>query len=219
MIPPSSKSRAVSRLYQFGSARWYNAFRTIWTRATSRQAESELDRMVRVEAEDARNVLDIGCGTGHNLGRLLRLGGPFESYRGVDLTQAMLEIARADYHAEARATFDQTDLHDLEGSTERYDLILCTWVASHLERPRDVFEVAYRLLAPGGSAFLLTLTRPRWYVRAWFTPFVLLFQAAYVDPEDLRDLPGLCTRTTWTARLATLVHLKRPPREAPEGSQ
>jgi len=210
MTPQSNERRGVERLYQFGSARWYETFRAIWTRLTSRAAEAELDQILRENAVDGCHVLDIGCGTGHNLGRLLRLEIPFSSYRGVDLTDAMLNIAREHFRAEARARFEQADLYRLAGSVERYDLILCTWVASHLEQPRDVFEIAYGLLAPEGRALFLTLTRPRWYILWWFSPFVRLFQARYLRAEVLHDLPGLVAQSSWTARLTTLVHLRKP---------
>jgi SAM-dependent methyltransferase len=83
------------------------------------------------------------------------------------------------------------------------------WVASHLERPLDVFEIAYRLLAPGGHAVLLFLTRPPWYVRRWFAPFVRVFQARWVDLDVLRDLPGLSWGRHFRGGLVTAVHLVR----------
>ena len=202
------RAERVQTLYRLAGARWYDPFRVLWERLTSRAAEAELDRLVREHAAEGCRVLDIGCGTGHNLGRLHRLGVPFESYRGVDLTSSMLAIARQRYADETRATFVESDLHDLSGAPERFDLILCTWVLSHLERPHDAFEIAHRLLAPGGHALFLTLTHPRWYVSWWFTPLVRLFQARYVEAAALQSLPGLATIQTWTAGLVTLVHLQ-----------
>lgn len=209
-----SRRSRVQSLYQIGGARWYDPFRLLWTRLTSRAAEAEFDRLLSESATEGCRVLDLGCGTGHNLGRLQRLGVPFESYRGVDLTEAMLDIAEEHYREEPRATFTRSDLHDLAQAADRFELVLCTWVASHLEQPRDVFEIAHRLLVPGGHALFLTLTQPHWYLAWWFTPFVRLFQARYVPPEMLRNLPGLEMRRTWTAGLTTLVHLKKTTESA-----
>lgn len=204
-----SRSGRVQSLYRLAGARWYDPFRTLWARLTSRAAEEELDRLVRESVKVGCRVLDVGCGTGHNLGRLLRLGVPFGSYRGVDLTDSMLAIARRRYAGESRATFVISDLRDLSDTPERFDLIFCTWVLSHLEDPRGALEIACRLLAPSGQALLLTLTRPRWYVSWWFTPFVRIFQARYVDPAAFEGLPASTTIHTWTAGMVTLVQLRR----------
>jgi SAM-dependent methyltransferase len=206
---PRRRPRRVRSLYRLGGARWYDFFRALWTRVTSQAAEAALDRLVRTTAGACCRVLDIGCGTGYNLARLRRLGISFGSYLGVDLTDAMLAIARERYADEPRATFTEADLHTLAGTPERFDVILCTWVASHLERPREVFDLAYNLLAPDGYAFFLTFTRPKWYVAWWFTPFARLFQTHYVEQMALYHLPGLKARETWTAGITTLVHLER----------
>jgi SAM-dependent methyltransferase len=73
-------------------------------------------------------VLDIGCGTGHNLGRLRRLGVPFESYRGVDLTNSMLAIARQRYA-------DATALRDLPALTTIHPWTAGLVKLVHLRRP------------------------------------------------------------------------------------
>jgi SAM-dependent methyltransferase len=81
----AASMRRIRHLYSLFDARWYDPFRALWERLTSRAAEDELDRLVRESAAEGFRVLDIGCGTGHNLGRLRRLGVHFESYRGIDL--------------------------------------------------------------------------------------------------------------------------------------
>lgn len=218
-VSAHGRSGRVQTLYRLAGARWYDSFRALWEWFTSRAAEAELDRLVLETASEGCRVLDVGCGTGYNLGRLHRLGVPFESYRGVDLTDSMLGIARLHYAHEARAAFVESDLLDLRGAPERYDLVLCTWVLSHLENPRDALDIAYGLLAPLGSALILTLTRPRWYVSWWFTPLVHLFQAHYVDAIELRELPASTVIRTWTAGMVTLIHLKQPDSQSLESSE
>ncbi len=203
------RSPSVRQVYRFGNARWYDAFRTIWTWATSRTAEAKLDQCLREAASDGCRVLDIGCGTGFNVGRLQRLGIPFGSYLGVDLTDAMLTIAREHYAGEPRASFLEADLATLPGTSERFDVVLCTWVASHLDHPREAFEIGFEVLAPSGQAFFLTMTQPKWYVSWWFAPFAYLFQARFVDPDSLADLPGLKRLETGAAGLVTSVCLQK----------
>ncbi len=202
----------MRRVYRFGSARWYDTFRTIWTWVTSRTAEAKLDQWLREAAIDGCRVLDIGCGTGFNVGRLRRLGVPFGSYLGVDLTDAMLAVAREHYAGEPRASFLEANLAMLPGTPERFDLVLCTWVASHLDHPREAFEIGFEVLAPSGQAFFITMTQPRWYVSWWVAPFAHLFQARFVDPDSLADLPGLQRIETSAAGLVTIVRLQK---EAP----
>lgn len=202
--------RRVRTLYGFGSARWYDPFRRIWTWATSQSAEDEIDRWLRSEVVREARVLDIGCGTGFNLGRLKRLEVPFKSYVGADFSESMLEIARSEYVGDERVSFVNADVENLKSFHDRFDLVLCTWVASHLDAPREVFELGYELLAPSGTAVFLTMSRPRWFVRWWFAPLAWMFQARVVDPANFEDLPGCEETRQWTAGLVTLVRLERP---------
>jgi SAM-dependent methyltransferase len=203
------RARRVRALYGIAGARWYDPFRAAWTALTSRPAEAVLDRLIVEVARPDSRVLDIGCGTGYNLARLRQLAVPFGTYLGVDLSPAMLAIAREEHAGEPRSRFVEGDLHALATMEQRFDLVVCTWVASHLERPRDVFELAYQLLAPGGHAVFLLMTPPPWYVRWWFAPLVRLFQTRWVDPEVLRDLPGLAWAQHFRGGLVTAVHLVR----------
>ncbi len=74
----------------------YDRMRWVWAKAIMGKAEADLERDVlpRLVTPDTR-ILDLGCGTGVNLHRLRRLGLPFASYAGLDLTPAMLTRAQA----------------------------------------------------------------------------------------------------------------------------
>jgi SAM-dependent methyltransferase len=212
----AEQSRRVRRLYRLGAARWYDASRILWTRLTARQAEAAFDSLATQVARPDCRVLDIGCGTGFNLGRLQRLGIGFGSYHGIDVTDAMLAIARERYAGERRATFEEADLHVMEASPARYDLILSTWVASHLERPEELFAIAHRLLEPSGHALLLVFTRPRWFL-GWFAPLAEhLFEARAVDPATLGGSTGLRAMERYSGGLVTFAHLEKDaPQAAP----
>ncbi len=198
---------AVRAVYGLASARWYDPFRTAWTWATSRRAEARVDELIEGALRPGSRVLDVGCGTGYNLGRLQCLGVPFATYLGVDLTPAMLAVARTKYADEARAEFVGMDLHDLSAMDERYDLVLCTWVASHLADPRAAFEVAHSRLGPKGRAIFLVMTAPRWSIRWWFAPLARIFRAKVVDPAVFRGLPGETSLTRFTGGLVSLIEM------------
>lgn len=203
------RSRKVRALYTIGSARWYDLFRRAWTWLTSRRAEEHFDRLTEAAVFKGSCVLDVGCGTGYNLGRLGRLELPFSSYLGVDLTPAMLAIARNEFADEARAEFAEMDLHDLGTTEQRFDVVLCTWVVSHLADPRAAFELAYKLLATGGRALFLVMSEPRRSVRWWFAPLARIFRAQVVSPAVFDGLPGAVRLTRFTFGLVTLVELTK----------
>lgn len=203
------RSRQVRALYAIGSARWYGPFRRAWTSLTSRRAEKRFDHLTEAAVAGGGRVLDVGCGTGYNLGRLRRLELPFSSYTGIDLTPAMLAIAQSEFANESRAEFAEMDLHDLATTEQRFDVVLCTWVVSHLADPKTAFKLAHEVLEMGGNALFLVMTEPRWGVRWWFAPLARIFRAQVVSPTVFDDLPGRVRLTRFAFGLVTLVELTR----------
>jgi SAM-dependent methyltransferase/phage repressor protein C with HTH and peptisase S24 domain len=111
-----------------------------------------------------QTVLDIGCGTGRDLVKLLQLG---VDAVGCDASQAMLSeadttLTGAGYTAEGRLM--KADLPDLEAyPSEAFDGILCTAVLMHLPREHhfDAMCRIHQLLKPGGKLQLsFPISRP-----------------------------------------------------------
>ena len=98
-----------------------------------------------------RRILDVGCGYGHFLGLLARLGAPPSSLHGVDLLAERIE--------EARSRHPQIDFR--VGNAERlpypdgaFDLVLLFSVFTSILDPRMRAAVAAevtRVLEPGGA--------------------------------------------------------------------
>jgi len=153
--------------------------------------------------------LDVGCGTGFNLTRLRRLEAPFASYLGVDLTPEMLAIARRKHADEPRAAFVRMDLRDLDALDSRFDIVICTWVVSHLVDPQAGIAVMCDLLADDGRALLLMMTRPRWSLRWWLAPLVRIFRARFVDPAVFDGLRGKTRVRRFAAGLVALLEVRR----------
>jgi ubiquinone/menaquinone biosynthesis C-methylase UbiE len=102
-----------------------------------------LDEVLPAEGDGAR-LLDLGCGTGHQMAELRSRG--YEVV-GVDGSSEMLEHARANNpDAELhRAEVDRLPLPD-----DAFDYILCIEVLRYLPDPTACISEMARVLKPGG---------------------------------------------------------------------
>jgi ubiquinone/menaquinone biosynthesis C-methylase UbiE len=101
-------------------------------------------------------VLDVGCGTGQltrDAGRIASNG----SALGVDLSAAMLEVARARAVQEqlANVAFEQCDAQIHLFPSAAFDLIVSRSGAMFFGDPGVAFANLDRALAPGGRMVLL----------------------------------------------------------------
>lgn len=146
----------VSALYESRFGASYDMRASCWERTLSRRAGHQFHQRLRSLPSVPLRVLDLGCGTGRNLGRLHAANVALDSYRGIDGSRTMLAAAVRN-HPYSLAEFDLVD--DLRTATEdRYDLVLCTWVLSHLSDPVRTLREALGLVAPGGHLVIAALT-------------------------------------------------------------
>ena len=89
-------------------------------------------------------VADYGCGPGLLL-RELGAATPGSEFHGYDFTLSGLAIARETF---PQARFEQRDIFD--AYPDRFDVILCTEVLEHLERPYRALKNLLKQLEPGG---------------------------------------------------------------------
>ena len=116
------------------------------------QLDRWLDRELPERGDGAR-LLDLGCGTGHQMAELRERG--FE-VTGVDGSAEMLEHARAN---NPEAQLHQAEVDDLPLPEETFDYLLCIEVLRYLPEPeRCVAEMA-RVLKPGGVALVTATPR------------------------------------------------------------
>jgi len=96
-----------------------------------------------------RSVVDVGCGSGHLLAALLDRVSPPPLLIGVDDSpQAIVRLAQVVPSARGIVA----SVYDLDERLDQasYDLVLCTEVLEHLERPLEALDQLRRLRAPGG---------------------------------------------------------------------
>jgi ubiquinone/menaquinone biosynthesis C-methylase UbiE len=120
--------------------------------------ERWLDRFLPARGDGAC-LLDLGCGTGHQMAALRSRG--FE-VTGVDGSAEMLAHARAN---NPEAELHQADVDRLPLPDASFDYVLCIEVLRYLETPeRCIVEMA-RVLKPGGVA--LATATPRFNLNGY----------------------------------------------------
>jgi 2-polyprenyl-3-methyl-5-hydroxy-6-metoxy-1,4-benzoquinol methylase len=97
-----------------------------------------------------RLVVDVGCGSGHLL-RALADRTPGARFVGVDFSENAIGRARS-LLPEARWLVGDAYAPPVE--ERRFDLVLCTEVLEHLDRPREVLDALVRLCRPGGRVVI-----------------------------------------------------------------
>jgi ubiquinone/menaquinone biosynthesis C-methylase UbiE len=207
--PQVERTRRVYRRY----APFYDAFRAVWSRWT-RPIERELDRLFRERIGPDTDILELAPGTGINIERLLRCSPAFGRYLGIDSSDEMLARARPKARGDERIELCLGDATDLTSVSDTFEFVVSTWLLSHLDAPVATLRDALGRLAPGGSAVFVFLTAPRGkllhaVLRALGGPFSFHM----IDPEPIRNLPGLEQLRTCAAGMATLAVFRAPTGE------
>ena len=123
-----------------------------WYRARREVLAALIERAVK-PPKGAR-ILEIGCGTGHNLAML----GQFGHVDAIELDEAAREVASARL---GRPVIGAR-LPELEGVPEAgYDMIALLDVLEHVEQDREALRSIARRLKPGG-VILLTVPAFQW---------------------------------------------------------
>ena len=102
----------------------------------------------------AQRVLDLGCGTGCWSQRLATRY-PTAQVTGLDIARGMLEHARAQ-HGD-RISWQQGSAEALPLPASSFDLIFSNLAIQWCRDSLAVMQALYRVLTPGGKAFITTL--------------------------------------------------------------
>lgn len=182
MTPRSTKLRW---LYRF-VAPVYTSMRPIWTGTIYRAAEAYLETEVlpKVLTPNAA-ILDLGCGPGINLKRLKRLDLAFARYVGLDLSFDMLAARQI-----TAAPFVQGNAERLPFAAHSFDLVISTWLFSHLSNPLRVMLDAKHLLRPGGCMVVVCFSRTKSLPWGLLRPIERFFLVECVPPQEIRSWPG-----------------------------
>lgn len=118
-------------------------------------------------------AVDVACGTGKLTVALAERVGPFGRVVGVDLSEAMLERARATRPELEQLVFIRGDALDLPLPDGAFDAATIAFGLRNLADFEAGFRELARVVRPGGRVVCLELTmpRPRWWGRLFHGTF------------------------------------------------
>ena len=100
------------------------------------------------------DILDVGCATGELLFHLGRVLGPHHKYSGVDVSGAMLKLAKTMVPA---AEFSELDIAAERGEFARaHDVVVCCGVLGIFDDPTVPLRNLLKLCKPGGVVLAST---------------------------------------------------------------
>lgn len=139
-----------------------------------------------VAQSQARDVLEVGCGTGHWVNELHPLA---PRVVGLDYSFGMLEQAQAQNEA---LLLTNGDANHLPYPSASFDLVLSLNALQHYTDQRAFITETRRLLRPGGALAIVNLDphigHDRWYLYDYFDG---------VKDIDLRRFPSSGTLLDW----------------------
>ena len=109
-----------------------------------------------VDIEDGDEVLDLGSGSGTDVFVAALHAGDAGSVTGLDMTAQQLEKARTlrDDAGMEQVSFEHGYIEDLPFDDRTFDVVVSNGVINLSPDKAQVFEEAYRVLAPGGRLAL-----------------------------------------------------------------
>jgi len=128
------------------------------------------------EKTNATHV-DLACGTG-DLTRLLAERFPNGHIIGLDLTPAMLEIAR-NRTSDDRIDYVEGNMAELPFKTESIDIVTGGYALRNAPDLNQALGEISRVLRPGGTAAFLDFSKPRNRLGQWLTHFALKFWGGF----------------------------------------
>ena len=156
-FPPSTEAASVS--VQEGYERWaetYNKTPNPLLALEERHLTSVLPNLV------GSNVLDLGCGTGRWLDRLLSRGA--SKVVGIDLSAAMLGVAQRSARIRDRLVLGD-GLH-LPFRSSVFDFVLSSFALNHIADLKAIAQALARAMRLDGR-LLISEMHPEAYARGW----------------------------------------------------
>jgi ubiquinone/menaquinone biosynthesis C-methylase UbiE len=104
------------------------------------------------------SILDLACGTGE-LSKILLQQNPQQQITGVDISEAMLEIARDKLQTYPDIELYNASVTSLPFNNQTFDLVICANAFHYFEFPQLALTEMKRVLKPDGSVIILDWCR------------------------------------------------------------
>jgi ubiquinone/menaquinone biosynthesis C-methylase UbiE len=124
-----------------------------------------------------KHVIDLACGTGRWLDKLLQRG--VRSAVGVDRSAAMLRVANNNSAVEGRR-LTRADCLRLPFRASVFDFAICSFALGHVPDLRGMVRELARVMKPHSDVFVSDL-HPDAYARGWRTAFRDATSAVEID--------------------------------------
>lgn len=111
----------------------------------------------KISEVPCHTVLDLGCGTGEMIKRILQQDKNKSLY-GIDLSEKMLDVAKNKLGKEV--TFVLGDSEDIPFSDSFFDVVYCNDSFHHYPAPDKVLSEVYRVLKPHGIFIMCDCWQP-----------------------------------------------------------
>jgi ubiquinone/menaquinone biosynthesis C-methylase UbiE len=145
------------------------------------------EAVARLGLAPGDSVLEVGCGTGANLDRLVAAVGPAGMVTGVDLSPGMLARAEALRRRGgwANVTLLERDAGSLDGP-DRFDAVLFSLSYSVLPDPLGTLNAVWERLRPGGRIVVMDAAVPEGRLGRLLLPLASAVSRATVlgDPDS-----------------------------------
>ncbi len=105
------------------------------------------------------DIIDFGCGYGYLGMMLLPILPAGSTYTGVDISDTLLEEARAIFKdSEYKTEFIKSDIN-LFNVKEKYDMAICQALLRHLPNPKDILKKMIDSVSVGGMVTCIEVNR------------------------------------------------------------
>lgn len=136
-------------------------------------------------------VLEVGCGEGRGVERLMRKA---TSFTAVDKIEEALVVLRERFPAGKFLSMNIPPLGDLEDNT--YDCVVSFQVIEHIQNDKLYLKEIHRVLKPGGIALFTTpnrkmsLSRNPWHIREYLAHELKALGASIFSSAEMKGITG-----------------------------
>lgn len=202
-MSPDPNAVDTGRLYDRNASQWQRREPSSLSDFTGRPAVFDLCGNV-----EGLDILDLGCGEGYCARELASRGA--RSVTGVELSQAMVELAKAQEAEFAQGVlYRQGDVTALEDADATYDMAVGVFVYNYVDsdQMRASFREVFRVLRPGAH-FVFSVPHPAFAFisKKNIPPFYFdVGSAGYFSGKD-KQFQGEIYRRNGTALPVQMVH-------------